>query len=285
MNGAFETLTGLKNVVGKKVSEVIPGIRESDPELFEIYGRVALTGVPESFETYVDALDMWYAISVYSPGKEHFVAVFDVITARKQAEDALQRAKQAAEASRAQYEQVVSLISDVVWRYEVDGRGQFVASYVSPVVDWLLGLPAGTIGDSFDKYFSHVHPQDLPTVQEVLSTTLGTLAKDGPSNIDCGNPTVRRSGSVPRGRRTSNSQMDTSSPAAPRSTSPSERGRRGIAGQRGKVSPLRGRFARGDFCRRCGGQIRGSQSGRLPDDRLQRGGVARHEHPGTPGPG
>jgi PAS domain S-box-containing protein len=88
-NGAFETLTGLKNVVGKKVSEVIPGIRESDPELFEIYGRVAVTGVPERFETYVAALKMWFAISVYCPRKDHFVALFDVISERKRAEEAL----------------------------------------------------------------------------------------------------------------------------------------------------------------------------------------------------
>lgn len=39
VNTAFETLTGLKQVVGKKVSEVIPGLKESDPELFEIYRR------------------------------------------------------------------------------------------------------------------------------------------------------------------------------------------------------------------------------------------------------
>ncbi len=53
VNKAFEDLTGLKNVTGKKVSEVIPGIRASDAELFEIYGRVALTGKPEQFENYV----------------------------------------------------------------------------------------------------------------------------------------------------------------------------------------------------------------------------------------
>ena len=41
VNKAFETLTGLQNVVGKRVSEVIPGIRQSDAEVFEIYGRVA----------------------------------------------------------------------------------------------------------------------------------------------------------------------------------------------------------------------------------------------------
>ncbi len=92
VNRAFEDLTGLKDVVGKRVSEIIPGIRESDPELLEIYGRVALTGIPERFETYLEALDMWFAISVYSPQKEYFVAVFDVITERKRAEEALKQA-------------------------------------------------------------------------------------------------------------------------------------------------------------------------------------------------
>jgi len=91
VNEAFERLTGLKDVVGKRASEVIPGIRETDPELLEIYGRVARTGEPEQFETYVRSLDMWFAISVYSPRSEHFVAVFDVITERKQAEEVLQR--------------------------------------------------------------------------------------------------------------------------------------------------------------------------------------------------
>jgi two-component system CheB/CheR fusion protein len=86
VNHAFETLTGLKNVVGKRVTEVIPGIREADQELFEIYGRVSLTGKSERFETFVEALKMWFSISVYSPEKEFFVAVFDVITERKKVE-------------------------------------------------------------------------------------------------------------------------------------------------------------------------------------------------------
>jgi PAS domain S-box-containing protein len=86
VNSAFEKQTGLNDVSGKKVSEVIPGIYESDRQLIETYGRVALTGVPETFETYLAALDMWFSISVYSPAKEYFVAIFDVITERKRAE-------------------------------------------------------------------------------------------------------------------------------------------------------------------------------------------------------
>jgi two-component system sensor kinase FixL len=87
VNGAFEQLTGLKNVVGNKVTEVIHGIRESNPELFEIYGSVVRTGEPASFETYVDALGIWFSISAYRPEEGHFVAVFNNITERKRAED------------------------------------------------------------------------------------------------------------------------------------------------------------------------------------------------------
>ena len=95
VNEAFERQTGLKDVIGKRVSEVIPGIRESDSLLIELYGRVAMGGSPEQFETYVEAMKMWFSISVYSPKAEHFVAVFDVITERKLHELTLQRSNRA----------------------------------------------------------------------------------------------------------------------------------------------------------------------------------------------
>src|SRR3989338_2093485 len=86
VNRAFEKLTGLKNVVGRKASEVIPGIHASNPELLEIYGRVALTGQPEKFDTHLETLEIWLSITVYSPQKEHFIAIFDNITGRKRFE-------------------------------------------------------------------------------------------------------------------------------------------------------------------------------------------------------
>jgi diguanylate cyclase (GGDEF)-like protein/PAS domain S-box-containing protein len=89
VNRKFEELTGLKDVVGKRVSEVIPGIREANPELFEVYGRVAANGKPERLESYVSGLGIWFAVTVYSPGSEQFVAIFDTITERKKAEDEL----------------------------------------------------------------------------------------------------------------------------------------------------------------------------------------------------
>ncbi len=93
VNSAFERLTGLENVVGKKITELIPGIKESYPELFEIYGRVALTGKPEKFEIEFKPLEAWLSISVYSTKREYFVAVFENITERKRAEEALHKAR------------------------------------------------------------------------------------------------------------------------------------------------------------------------------------------------
>ncbi|MBI2840871.1 MAG: PAS domain S-box protein [Acidobacteria bacterium] len=83
--------------------------------MFEVYGRVARTGVPERFETYVTALKMWFAVSVYSPRRDHFVAVFDMITERKRAEAALRESRELLRA-------VVEGTSDVVYVKDLAGR-------------------------------------------------------------------------------------------------------------------------------------------------------------------
>jgi PAS domain S-box-containing protein len=134
VNEAFQILTGLKNVTGRKVSEVIPGLRETDPELLERYGRVALTGQTERFETYVAALKMWFSISVYCPKKEHFIAVFDVITERKQMEEKLR-------ASEHRYRELIENQSEGVGI--VDAQERFVFS--NPAGDELFGLLPGSL--------------------------------------------------------------------------------------------------------------------------------------------
>lgn len=91
VNRAFERLTGLIGVKGKKVTEAIPDIKELSPELFDIYSRVAKTGVPETFEIYFSPLQIWLNISVYCPEKDHFVAVFDNVTKRREAQESLNR--------------------------------------------------------------------------------------------------------------------------------------------------------------------------------------------------
>jgi PAS domain S-box-containing protein len=95
VNKAFGDLTGLKDVMGKKISEVLHGIGESAQELLEVFGRVALTKIPERFETYIDPLKMWFSFSAYSPIEKYFVVIFEVITERKKAEAALRASEEA----------------------------------------------------------------------------------------------------------------------------------------------------------------------------------------------
>jgi PAS domain S-box-containing protein len=110
VNNAFVNLTGLDDVQGKKVTEVIPGVKESNPELFEVFGRVALSGQPEKVVTKVEPLGIWISLSVYSTKREHFAVVFDNITEQKQAEESLARAHEQTESARRRLEAILETI-------------------------------------------------------------------------------------------------------------------------------------------------------------------------------
>jgi len=87
VNNEYENVLNLKNIVGKKVSEVAPGLFESDPLYAEVVGRVLQSGIPEKFESYAAPLHKWIAVSIYSPEKGYFVGLVDNITERKNAEE------------------------------------------------------------------------------------------------------------------------------------------------------------------------------------------------------
>ena len=96
VNDCFEKLTGLRkeDIVGEKVTVAIPAIKDTHPELFDIYGKVALTGEETVFDIYFEPLEIWLSISAYSPQKGYFVAIIENITDRKRAEETLQQSEQ-----------------------------------------------------------------------------------------------------------------------------------------------------------------------------------------------
>ena len=91
-NPAFEKQTTLPHdkVVGKLVSEVLPGI---GPEWIETYGKVALTGTPVRFENYAAPLERYYDVYAFSPAPQQFATLFSDITERRRAEEALRESE------------------------------------------------------------------------------------------------------------------------------------------------------------------------------------------------
>ena len=94
VNPAFLERTGLENIIGRRASEVLPALHESTPELLERFARVAESGIAERFEIYIEPVKAWHDISVFSSKNGEFFAVFEDITARKQAEQKLKASEE-----------------------------------------------------------------------------------------------------------------------------------------------------------------------------------------------
>lgn len=88
VNPAFEKMTGLKrsNCVGRKISEILPGIANDPTDLIGRFGKVALTGMEDILEDYSKPLQKWYEVRVFSTRYGEFGTTFSEITKLKRLE-------------------------------------------------------------------------------------------------------------------------------------------------------------------------------------------------------
>ncbi len=93
VNDAFERITGLKKelVIGKKITEVFPGIEKDPADWIGTFGRVALTGEPTRVEAWFEPHRKWVSVSAFCPHKGQFALTFSDITERRKAEEEVRR--------------------------------------------------------------------------------------------------------------------------------------------------------------------------------------------------
>lgn len=150
INRAFEKHTGLtRNIIGKNVTEVHPGIERNDPDLIGIYGNVALTGETVKLDIYFQPQQHWYSISAYSPKRGFFVTIFDDITERKNAE-------KRAEAVRQRLDLATQSANLGIWDWDITGNNMLWDDRMLE----LYGLTPETFSGGIEAWQNGLHPED-----------------------------------------------------------------------------------------------------------------------------
>lgn len=141
VNPVFETLTGLRQPVGKTVRELIPDLADF---WVETYGRLALTGEPCQFEHESRRMNRWFYINAFALGDRHdrrFAILFTDISDRKALEQ--------------EWERFLGVSANVKVIANTDGYFQ----WVSPSFERFLGwTPAEMLARPWAEF---LHPDDV----------------------------------------------------------------------------------------------------------------------------
>ncbi len=98
-------------------------------------------------------------------GQEFVLGTIRDISERAEAEQELLKAKKEAELNQAKFTEVVSNISSIIWKADIDEQGLFKNTFISAVADKLMQLPEGTINHSFDTYFEQIDSVDIQRIK------------------------------------------------------------------------------------------------------------------------
>ncbi|WP_312367468.1 PAS domain-containing protein [Ensifer sp.] len=161
VNSAFVRHTGIADAVGKRMRRDVAAGHEQ--HWFDIYGRVARTGEPISFENPAEALqDRWYQVQAFpidEARSDHVAVLFSDISDRRRTEVALK-------ASEAEFRTLSQSMLNHVWTAKPDGE-----------LDWFNDRVLAFSGRSAQElagsgWASIVHPDDLETVAASWSAAL-----------------------------------------------------------------------------------------------------------------
>ncbi|NLT94795.1 MAG: PAS domain S-box protein [Clostridia bacterium] len=126
VNPAFEEMTGLKKeeILGKKVTEAIPDIKNDFFDWINFYGQIALNCGREEFTQYSATLGRWYKVTAFSWRKGYFITYFQDVTAEMKQIEILEEQQKTIAQLTLEMEKVFNGTNDAMFLVKVE-NGQF----------------------------------------------------------------------------------------------------------------------------------------------------------------
>jgi two-component system, chemotaxis family, CheB/CheR fusion protein len=161
-NDAYLRITGAKRpkIIGKKISEVNPEIKNDPTDWIKKYGKSAVTEQPGDFDAYFEASDRYYQVSTSSPKEGYFIAIFFETTERKRVESTLSSCEE-------RFRLVADDNNAIV--YEVNFTQYSVKVFSG---EKILGYEPGEIPRGQDWWFEQIHPEDSEGLQFIAMNAL-----------------------------------------------------------------------------------------------------------------
>ncbi len=165
-NPAFEREAGV-NLRGKWVTEFAPNL---EPFWFEVYGHVAKTGEPKTFENYAEAFDRWFdvrAVPVGHPDARQIAIFFSDVTERRRSQERL-RASEALARENVERVQLALAAGAIIgtWHWDLIS-GHFTVDEPFSVA-FGLDPEIGRQGLTQAQLLVTVHPDDRPGVTAAI---------------------------------------------------------------------------------------------------------------------
>jgi len=176
-NPAFEREAGV-NLRGKWVTEFAPDL---EPFWFEIYGHVAKTREPKTFENYAEAFDRWFdvkAVPVGHPDDRRIAIFFTDVTERRRSQERL-RTSEALARENVQRVQLALAAGAIVgtWHWDLSS-GHFTVDEPFSVA-FGLDPEVGRQGLTQEQLMVTVHPDDRPGV----TASIDRVVADGSAYV------------------------------------------------------------------------------------------------------
>jgi PAS domain S-box-containing protein len=155
VNPAFEKQTGMHGATGKRMLEFVS---EIEPHWLENYGRVATTGEPIRFADEYKSLGSWfdvYAFRVGAPESRKVAILFNNITKRKKAEDAIRESEE-------RFRNMSNHSPVMLW--VTDAKG--LCTHLNDRwIEFTCQTPETGLGMG---WFAAVHPDDRQTTMDIF---------------------------------------------------------------------------------------------------------------------